>query len=172
MHNGHNAMTIARWPSFLTVHDTRSSCAQCRSRSTLSIHFLRPVELITYNNSLSASKIQDGSKLKEYYKKMNSFLTLSVYTWTVSLSFSMTATVFVVIENTCLIHTVVNPFPNKPLFWRVCRNSLLKTLWRKEKFLVTSNFSFSQCFLPFWDLAAIFLQLKIIICKLSQFGRV
>ena len=43
-----------------------------------------------------------------------------------------------------------NPFPNKPLFLRVCSTSLLKTLWEKEKLLVTSNFSFSQCILPIW----------------------
>ena len=38
----------------------------------------------------------------------------------------------------------VNPFPNKPWFLRVCSISLLKTLWEKEKLLVTSNFSFSH----------------------------
>ena len=37
-----------------------------------------------------------------------------------------------------------NPFPNKPWFLRVCSASLLKTLWKKEKLLVTSNFSFSH----------------------------
>ena len=44
----------------------------------------------------------------------------------------------------------LNPFPNKPRFLRVCSTSPLKTLWEKEKLLVTSNFSFSQCFLPVW----------------------
>ena len=39
-------------------------------------------------------------------------------------------------------------FPNKPLFSRVCSTSLVKTLLEKEKLLVTSNFSFSHCFLP------------------------
>ena len=39
---------------------------------------------------------------------------------------------------------MVNPFPNKPWFLRVCSISLLKTLWEKEKLLVT------QCFLPIW----------------------
>ena len=38
----------------------------------------------------------------------------------------------------------INPFPNKPWFLRVCSTSLLKTLWEKEKLLVTSNFSFSH----------------------------
>ena len=39
---------------------------------------------------------------------------------------------------------LVNPFPNKPWFLRVCCISLMKTLWEKEKLLVTSNFSFSH----------------------------
>ena len=44
----------------------------------------------------------------------------------------------------------VNPFPNKPWFFRVCSTGLLKTLWEKEKLLVTSNFSFSHSvFYPF-----------------------
>ena len=32
-----------------------------------------------------------------------------------------------------------NPFPNKPWYLRVCSTSLLKTLWEKEKLLVTSK---------------------------------
>ena len=40
----------------------------------------------------------------------------------------------------------VNPFPNKPWFLRVCSTCLLKTLWEKEKLLVTSNFSFPTVF--------------------------
>ena len=39
------------------------------------------------------------------------------------------------------------PFPNKPWSLRVWSTILLKTLWEKEKLLVTSNFSFSHCFL-------------------------
>ena len=50
---------------------------------------------------------------------------------------------------TLVASTNINPFPNKPWFLRVCSTSLLKTLWEKEKLLVTSNFSFlQQCFLP------------------------
>ena len=37
-----------------------------------------------------------------------------------------------------------NPFPNMFWFIRVCSKRLLKTLWEKEKLLVTSNFSFSR----------------------------
>ena len=45
---------------------------------------------------------------------------------------------------------IINPFANKPWFSHICSMSLLKTPWVKEKLLVTSNFSFTQCFLPFW----------------------
>ena len=66
-----------------------------------------------------------------------------------------------------------NPFPNKPWFLRVCRTSLLKTLWEKEKLLVRSNFSFSHSvFYLFWGLSAIFIKFKIVVCQLFQFGRV
>ena len=65
----------------------------------------------------------------------------------------------------------INPFPNKPWFSRVCSWSLLKTLWEKEKLLVTSNFSFSHSvFYPFGELSAIFIKLKIVVCKLFEFG--
>ena len=43
-----------------------------------------------------------------------------------------------------------NPFPHNDAFWRPWETSLLKTLWEKEKLLVTSNFSFScSVFYPF-----------------------
>ena len=46
--------------------------------------------------------------------------------------------------------TILNPFPINPSFLRVCSTRLLKTLWEKEKLLVTSNFSFSRSiFYPF-----------------------
>ena len=44
----------------------------------------------------------------------------------------------------------VNHFLHKPLFLCVCSANLLKTLWKKEKVLVTSNFSFfPQCYITF-----------------------
>ena len=55
-----------------------------------------------------------------------------------------------------------NPFPNKLRFSRVCSTSLLKTLWVKEKLLVTSNFSFSY---------SVFYLLGVV-CKLFEFGKV
>ena len=67
---------------------------------------------------------------------------------------------------------VLNPFPNKPWFLRVCKTSLLETLREKEKLLVTSNFSFSNSiFYPFGKLSTIFTELEIVVCKLFQFGQ-
>ena len=66
----------------------------------------------------------------------------------------------------------LNPFPNKPLFLRVCKTGLLKTLREKEKLLVTSNFSFSHSvFYPFGKLSTIFTEFEIVVCKLFQFGQ-
>ena len=46
----------------------------------------------------------------------------------------------------------LKPFPNKPWFLRICKSSLLKTLWEKRKLLVTSNFLFSHSmFYPFGE---------------------
>ena len=57
-----------------------------------------------------------------------------------------------------------NPFPNKPWFLRVYSINLLKTLWEKEKLLVTSNFSFSHSvFYPFEELSAIFINFEIVV---------
>ena len=68
---------------------------------------------------------------------------------------------------------VINPFPNKPWFLRVCSTGLLKTLWEKEKLLVTSNFSFSRSvFFPLWELSPIFINFEIVVCKPFQFGSV
>ena len=67
----------------------------------------------------------------------------------------------------------INPFPNKPWFLRVCSISLLKTLWAKEKLLVTSHFSFSHMyFYQFRELSAIYIKIEIVACKFFQFGRV
>ena len=75
-----------------------------------------------------------------------------------------------------LYHTTLNdlnPFPNKPWFLRVCITSLLKTLWEKEKLLVTNNFSFSHSvFYPFEKISAILIKFEIVVCKLFEFERV
>ena len=66
-----------------------------------------------------------------------------------------------------------NLFSTKPLVLRVCRRILLKTLWEKEKLLITSNFSFfPQCFLPIWKTQPFSLTFKIFIRKLFQVGKV
>ena len=57
-----------------------------------------------------------------------------------------------------------NPFPNKPWFLRVCSTSLLKTLWEKEKLVVTS------VFYPWGELSAILIKVKIVVCRLFEFG--
>ena len=68
---------------------------------------------------------------------------------------------------------LVNPFPNKPWFLRVCGTSLLKTPWEKEKLLVTSNFSFSHSvFYPYREPSTILIKLEIVVCKLFQFESV
>ena len=59
----------------------------------------------------------------------------------------------------------INPFPNKPWFLRVCSISVLKTLWGKEKLLVTSNFSFSRSvFYMFLEFSAISIKFEIVVC--------
>ena len=42
------------------------------------------------------------------------------------------------------INTFVNPLEHCDEFWHSTGDSLLKTLWEKEKLLVTSIFSFSH----------------------------
>ena len=69
--------------------------------------------------------------------------------------------------------TVVNPFPNKPWFLCVCSTSLMKTLWEKEKLLMTSNFPFfHSVFYSFGEPSIIFIKFEIVVCKLFQFERV
>ena len=70
-------------------------------------------------------------------------------------------------------NSLFNPFPNKPWFLHVCSTSLLETLWKKEKLLVTSNFSISySVFYPFGGLSTIFIKIEIVVCKLFEFGQV
>ena len=70
-------------------------------------------------------------------------------------------------------HSLCSPFPNKPWFLRVYSTSLLKTLQKKEKLLITSNFSSSHgVFYLFGELSVIFINLEIVVCQHFQFGRV
>ena len=66
-----------------------------------------------------------------------------------------------------------NPFPNKPWLLHVCYTKFLKTMWEKEKLLITNNFSFSlSVFYPFGKLPAILIKFETVVCKLFPFGRV
>ena len=72
--------------------------------------------------------------------------------------------------------STINPFPNKPWFLRVCSTSLLKTLLKKEKLLVTSNFSFShRIFYPFEERSSIFIKFgnsfSLEECKICRLGK-
>ena len=63
-------------------------------------------------------------------------------------------------KNCCPKCNLFNPFWNNPWFLRVYSTSFLKTLWEKEKLLVTSNFSFSHSvFYPFEELFFHFCQI-------------
>ena len=66
----------------------------------------------------------------------------------------------------------LNPFPNKPWFLHVCCTSILKKLWKTEKLLLMSNFSFSpSVFYLYGQLSAIYVKLEIVICNLFQFRK-
>ena len=67
-----------------------------------------------------------------------------------------------------ILFLYISPFSNKPLFLHVISRSLLKTLWKKEKLLITSDSSFSpRVFYPFGELPfTIFIKLKIVVCEL------
>ena len=81
--------------------------------------------------------------------------------------------IFQILVKDMLVWSKFNPFPNKPWFLCVCRTSLLKTLWVKEKLLVTGNFSFfHSVFYPFGELFAIFIKFEFVVCKLFQFGKI
>ena len=70
---------------------------------------------------------------------------------------------------------LINTFPHKPWFLRICSTNLLKTLWKKEKLLAMINFSFSHnVFNTYGELPAIFIEFRIVVCKLFdfQFGSV
>ena len=60
-----------------------------------------------------------------------------------------------------------------PAFYVSAVQVLLKTLWEKEKLLVTSNFSFfHNIFYPFGEFSTIFIKCEIVVCKRCQCGRV
>ena len=66
----------------------------------------------------------------------------------------------------------VNPFPNNPWFLCTCSSSLLKTLWEKEKLLITHAQHFLFVPTVFTTLSAISIKFKIVACKVFHFVRV
>ena len=64
-----------------------------------------------------------------------------------------------------------DPFPIKSWSLHGYSRSLLKTLWEKEKLLITSNFSFSQCFSQFGEFFAILIKFEVVLFKVFQFGK-
>ena len=58
------------------------------------------------------------------------------------------------------------------LFLRVCGTGLLKTPWKKEKLLLTSNFSFSHSLsYPSEELSPTLIKFEIVVCKIFLFGK-
>ena len=66
-----------------------------------------------------------------------------------------------------------NPLPQNPDFQRPLKRSLLKTIWEKEKMLVTSIFSFSHnVFFQFQKEFLFLSHIYFVVCKCFQFGPV
>ena len=66
-----------------------------------------------------------------------------------------------------------NPFPHNDTFWRPWGKKAFWKHWEKEKLLVTSNFPFSHSvFYQFRELSPIYIEFKIVVCNLFQFGPV
>ena len=67
---------------------------------------------------------------------------------------------------------LVNLFPNKPLFLRVC-SSCLENSVGKEETARKEQFLFPHfVFLQFGEISSIFINSKIVVCKLVQFRKV
>ena len=73
-----------------------------------------------------------------------------------------------------LCYDVLTLSPRSPCFYlSAVQKKSFKTLWEKEKLLLTSNFSFSHSVsFPFGELSTIFIKSKIVVCIRFEFGRV
>ena len=96
------------------------------------------------------------------WRKKTQLTSISVWQISVSIALKYIVTSRI-LKETGLRHRpqeyfFFNPFPNKPLFLRVCCTIHLKTLWEKETLLVMSNVSFSHSvFYPLEQLSAVFI---------------
>ena len=62
-------------------------------------------------------------------------------------------------------------FPKQALVFTCLQYKSFEITVGKGEIAVTSNFSFSHSvFYPFGDISAFFIKLKIVVCKLFQFG--
>ena len=90
------------------------------------------------------------------------YLSVSINNYTL-ICWRLSCSSIVNIQKSNQRHCWFNLFPNKRWFLHVCSTSLLKTLYKKEKSLVKSNFSFScGVFYPFWELFAISIKFEIV----------
>ena len=65
------------------------------------------------------------------------------------------------------------PFPKQSLVFTCLRYKSFENTGKREKLLVTSNFSFSHSiFYWFGELSTTFIKFEIVVCNLFQFGRV
>ena len=91
---------------------------------------------------------------------------------------------YILIKSTCMkfysmLHkkhygsTTLTLSQTSPGFYMSEGEVFWKTLWEKEKLLVTSNFSFSHCvFYLVGELSAILITFEFVTCKLFQFGSI
>ena len=118
---------------------TPDVCKQFRRMFVVVFH--KPINML--NIHINHLLVSGPSFLFVYYcDNETKFTTLWVHSQSFPLIFM--AENYYESKGRILKRSSVNPFPNNNWFLRVCSTGLLKTLWEKEKLLVTSNFSFSH----------------------------
>ena len=81
--------------------------------------------------------------------------------------------VFIQNEGASFVRMILTLSQTSPGFYLSAAQAFRKHCGKKEKSLITSNFSFSpSVFYPFGELSVIFIRFVIVVCKLFQFGRV
>ena len=83
-------------------------------------------------------------------------------------------TYYLLVHLVCLYHTIlIITLTKTSTRFHVSTVQVCRKHWKKEKLLVTSNFSFSHSvFYPLEESSTIFIQFQIVVCKFFQFGRV
>ena len=112
---------------------------------------LMPLQQANKNSNIVETKINMYKTLWEKEKKTgHQRFLLFPLGFRKSINFCPESFKFSRLGNPVLLNRGFNSFPTIAMFSYVCSKSLLKTLREKEKFLIISNFSFFQCFLPIW----------------------